>query len=177
MLLEKRPSTSPTAIRFPTRTIKTIGSSSIRGAATPMRSERNRSQNIASFAKSCYTTGSWPVERKGRYTGFYRWLNVKQGQQVTEVGVPPLPEHNPMREARLFCAGFSFPGERGPPTDCCSLIGQCSRSPGSHCPRTRIGGGSAAKLVSSPAIVFLLAQPAGVCRQHRLPPWYWPTFG
>ena len=29
---------------------------------------------------------------EGRYTGFHRWLVVKHGQQVTEVGVVPLVE-------------------------------------------------------------------------------------
>jgi hypothetical protein len=52
--------------------------------------------------------------------GFYRWLDVKHGQQVTKVGVPPLPSKNLIREARLSCAGFfifwnvppSYPAER-----------------------------------------------------------------
>ena len=40
--------------------------------------------------------------REGRHTGFHRSLDMKHGQQVAVVGVPPLPQ----KEARLQCAGF-----------------------------------------------------------------------
>ena len=37
--------------------------------------------------------------------GFYRQPEIK-GQQVTEFGVPPLPQKNTQQEARIFGEGF-----------------------------------------------------------------------
>ena len=37
--------------------------------------------------------------------GFYRLPEIK-GQQVTEFGVPPLPQKNTQQEARIFGEGF-----------------------------------------------------------------------
>ena len=47
---------------------------------------------------------------EGRYTGFYRWLNVSYGQQVTEVGVSPLRAKNTIREEAclLLCGLLRF---------------------------------------------------------------------
>ena len=63
---------------------------------------------IAESATACYITSGWPAESEGRNTGFNRWLVMKQGQQVTEVGVSPLPRQNMFEKPASLCGLLLF---------------------------------------------------------------------